>query len=64
MNIQFNSAVTTGVIQNEMFCISSVEHLGAACGSAGGAEGGRREVDLCQVVNGVNVGARVGEGRS
>lgn len=27
VNIRFNSAVTTGVIQNEMFCISSTEHL-------------------------------------
>lgn len=74
VNIQFNSAVTTGMIQNEMFCISSAEHLGEARGSAGGAEGGRREGgiegrregDLCQVVNGVNVGARGwgGEGPS
>lgn len=34
VNIQFNSAVTAGVIQNKMFCKSSKEHLGAARSSA------------------------------
>lgn len=48
VNIQFNSAVTTGMIQNKMFCISSIKHLETAHGSAGG--------HLCQIEKDVNVG--------
>lgn len=55
MNIQFNSAVTTGVIQSEMFCISSVKPLGQLTAALG-------EGELCQIVKGVNMGASVGQG--
>lgn len=56
VNIQFNSAVTTGVIQNKMFCRSSKKHLG---GNSGQCLGGG---DLCQIVKGRKVGACVGSG--
>lgn len=56
VNIQFNSAVTTGVIQNKMFCRSSKKHLRAAQGSAWA--GG----NLCQIVKGRKVGTCVGSG--
>lgn len=38
VNIRFSSAVTTGVTQSEMFCISSVKHLGQLMAALG--EGG------------------------
>lgn len=62
VNIRFNSAVTTGVIQNEMFCISSIEHfeqlVAVLVGVGwGGVVGGQ---NLCQIVKGVNMGASKG----
>lgn len=55
VNIQFHSAVTTGMTQNKMFCMSSKEHLGVAHGSTWG--------HLCPIVKAVNVGASFGQRR-